>query len=162
MGGSQSADVSTSAAGAPPVLSETMIRNLITNWYRGTNDHVPVEELERMLADDVTMKYPNSEDAFTGIPAFRDWYTGVLGKYFDETHVVEKWDISIDGDRAEVGVVVRWECRSWQVGQALSTYAAYLSRQRFRIERSPEDGRVMIREKLAETFEPTAAVYGPC
>lgn len=162
MAGSKSTTVPTGMAPAPAALTESMVRNLVTNWYRGTTDHVPVAELEIMLADDVTMKYPGSEEPFTGIAAFRNWYADVLEKYFDETHAVERWDISIDDGRADVVVVVRWERRSWRTGDALSSYAAYLSRQRFRIERSPEDGRVFIREKHAETFEPTAAVYGPC
>jgi hypothetical protein len=160
MDGSQSQGAPTAVA-SPPVLTDSMVRNLVSNWYRSTNDHLPVEQLVPMLADDVTMTYPNVGQPFTGIPAFRSWYADVLGKYFDETHVVEKWDISIEGDHADVVVFVRWERRAWQTRAALSAYTADLSRQRFRIEREPDDGRVVIREKHAETFEPTAAVYGP-
>jgi hypothetical protein len=161
MGGNGGGTTPTDAAVALPALSESMVRNLIANWYHSMNDHVPVDDMAKMLADDVQMTYPEVGHPFTGIPAFRDWYAGVVSKYFDQTHLVEKWDIRIDGDRADVGVVVRWERRSWESGEARSMYAASLSRQRFRIERSPENGRVFIREKHALTFEPTAAIYGP-
>jgi hypothetical protein len=161
MGGSESAAAPADAAVAPPALSERMVRNLITNWYHSMNDHVPVEDMTKMLADDVQMTYPEVGHPFVGIPAFRDWYAGVVSKYFDQTHQVEKWDIHIDGDLADVALVVRWEHRSWVSGEATSTYAANLSHQRLRIERSPEDGRVLIREKHAIRFEPTSAVYGP-
>jgi hypothetical protein len=161
MDGSAGGAAPTGAAVALPALSESTVRNLITNWYHSMNDHVPVDEMAKMLADDVQMTYPEVGHPFIGIPAFRDWYAGVVTKYFDQTHLVEKWDIHIDSDRADVAVVVRWEHRSWESGEATSTYAANLSHQRFRIERSPEDGRVLIREKHAITFGPTSAVYGP-
>lgn len=142
-------------------LTETLTKNAILNWYHGTNEHVPVAELERLLADEVVMVYPNSPDPIVGIPAFRKWYADVLSKYFDETHVVEWWDISVDGNKAEAKVVVRWETRTWPVGERVSEYLAFLSHQRFVIVRDADSGRVTIQEKRAEAFEPTAPVYGP-
>jgi len=142
-------------------LSEESVRNVILGWYHATNEHLPAADLERMLADDVRMSYPNRPEIIEGIPAFREWYADVLVKFFDETHVVESWDISIDDDTAVAVVVVRWETRSWTPGARASDYAAYLSRQRFRIVRSPVDGRVQIHEKHVETFYPTASIYGP-
>lgn len=142
-------------------LSEENVRNLILDWYHATNEHLPGAELELMLADNVRMSYPNRPEVIEGIPAFREWYADVLVKYFDETHVVESWDIAIEDDTAVAVVVVRWETRSWTPGSRASEYAAYLSRQRFRIARSPVDGRVQIHEKHVETFHPTASVYGP-
>lgn len=142
-------------------LTETQVKNTILGWYHGTNEHVPVAQLEQMLADDVRMSYPNSPEPIIGIPAFRKWYADVLHKYFDETHAVEWWDIDVDGDTAQARVIVRWETRSLPIGDRVSQYAAFLSGQRFVVSRYPDSARVVIREKHVETFEPTAPIYGP-
>lgn len=144
-------------------LTEGTVRNLVLNWYNATNEHLPVEELELMLAADVRMTYPNLPELIVGIPAFRSWYAGVLALYFDETHVVEKWEISLDSatTTATAFVVVRWETRSWTPNARTSTYGAYLSKQKFVITQRQSDGAIVIAEKHVLTFEPTAAVYGP-
>lgn len=142
-------------------LDEGQVRNVILNWYHATNEHLPVEDLELMLAENVRMSYPNKPGFIEGIPAFREWYADVLTKFFDETHVVENWDIAIADDSATAVVVVRWETRSWTPGSRTSDYAAYLSGQRFKIVRKSTDGRTLIQEKHVETFYPTPAVYGP-
>ena len=93
-------------------LTEDMVRNVILTWYHGTNNHRPVEQLEVLLAPDVEMYYPNRSEPFVGRQAFRDWYADVLARFFDETHIVESWQITIDGAQAMAVVVVRWETRS--------------------------------------------------
>ncbi|OBH98700.1 hypothetical protein [Mycobacterium sp. E2733] len=80
--------MATTIAVTPPTLDETMVRNLVTDWYRSTNDHLPVEQLVNMLADDMKMTYPNIDEPFTGTPAFKNCYAEVLAKYFNETHRV--------------------------------------------------------------------------
>ena len=144
----------------PPPLNESMVKNLILTWYTGTNDHHPVEELLVLLADDVEMRYPFRKDPFTGKDAFRAWYADVLTKFFDETHHVESCDIKTDGNSATAIVVVRWERRTWEPGAVNSHYVASLSRQRFEFSRDPATGRVVIRKKIVETFEPTAPIFG--
>lgn len=140
-------------------LTDDMVRNVILTWYHGTNEHLPVEQLEPLLAFDVEMRYPNRPEPFVGRQAFRDWYADVLSKYFDETHIVELWDITIGRNQAVAVVVVRWEARSWEVGAVRSNYRAYLSRQRFRFA-NRENGGCEITAKIVETFEPTSPLYG--
>jgi ketosteroid isomerase-like protein len=151
----------TAHAQVAPGLTPDQVRNFVTNWYEGTNDHKPVGQLLDMLADDVEMLYPNRPEPFTGKEAFRKWYDDVLQQFFDETHKVEAIDITLlDSNHAEARVTVRWERRSWPVGEAKSKYDASLSHQRFEIARSPDNGRVFIRKKIVETFEPTAPIFG--
>jgi hypothetical protein len=140
-------------------FTEKMVRNVILTWYSGTNEHRPVAEIETMLSEDVQMKYPDQPEPLIGKAGFREWYANVLKKYFDETHEVESWNITIDGNQATVTVIVRWEARSWPVGVARSKYEAFLTRQHFMLQRSVENGEVLIREKIAETFEKTAPLY---
>ena len=144
----------------PPPLDEAMVKNLILTWYSGTNDHRPVADLLAMLADDVEMRYPNRAEPFTGKEAFKAWYADVLVKFFDEIHHVESCEIKADGNSATAIVVVRWERRTWESGTAKSSYTASLSRQRFEFSRDPATGRVVIRKKIVETFDPTAPIFG--
>ena len=150
----------SSAQQPPPPLSEAMVKNLILTWYSGTNDHRPVEGLLAMLADDVEMRYPNRAEPFTGKEAFKAWYADVLTKYFDETHHVESCEIKADGNSATATVTVRWERRTWEAGTAKSSYSASLSRQKFEFSRDPATGRVVIRKKIVEKFEPTSPIFG--
>ena len=151
----------TAHAQETPGLTPEQVRNFVMNWYGGTNDHKPVEQLLGMLAEDVVMLYPNRPEPFTGKEAFRSWYADVLRQFFDETHKVEAMDITLlDSNHAEVRVIVRWERRTWPIGEAKSKYEASLSHQRFEIARSPNDGSVCIRKKIVETFEPTAPIFG--
>jgi hypothetical protein len=141
-------------------LVDSMVRNLILTWYDGTNEHRPVEELLAILSDEVEMLYLNQEHPFVGHAKFREWYADVLLKYFDETHEVEAWSISVDGARATARVTTRWEARSWIPGEAYSRYEAYLTFQVFEIERRVKDGRVVITKKFVERAERTAPIHG--
>ena len=141
-------------------LTEKMARNIVLTWYSSTNEHRPVDECENLLSEDVQMTYPNTKEPLVGRAGFRKWYADVLNKYFDETHEVESWNVKLDSNQATAVVVVRWEARSWPAGIARSKYEAFLSRQRFEIQRSAEDGRAYILRKDVETFERTAPIYG--
>ncbi|MEI6306689.1 MAG: nuclear transport factor 2 family protein [Deltaproteobacteria bacterium] len=147
------------AAGSQPPLTEDMVKNVILGWYEGTNDHKPVGDLLVFLTDDVEMRYPETASPFTGKEAFSAWYAKVLTAYFDETHKVESWNIKIDGQIARVAVVVRWERREWKPGEALSHYKASITHQHIELVRRPDDGRLLIRQKIVESFENTAPVY---
>jgi hypothetical protein len=140
-------------------LDARAVQNVILTWYHGTNEHLPVEQLQRLLSADVEMRYPNRNEPFVGHEAFHAWYADVLSRYFDETHIVESWDIDTHVDQATAVVIVRWETRAWEPGAARSTYRAYLSRQRFKLVRR-EDGVVHITAKIVETFDPTTPIYG--
>ncbi|NTV02084.1 MAG: nuclear transport factor 2 family protein [Chlorobiaceae bacterium] len=146
---------------APPALDEAMVKNVLLGWFAGTNDHKPVAQLLPYLADDVQMYYPDNPKPFTGKQAFSAWYADALVRYFDETHKLESIDIKIEGRKAKVTLVVRWERRVWSPGEAQSRYEAYLSHQRVELEKSATDGRVLITKKIVDAFEKTAPLYQP-
>ena len=154
-----SAAGTTSQAAEQSVLTKDMVLTVLRTWFHGTNEHVPVERLETLLASDVEMHYPTQSGVVVGLPGFREWYAGVLAQFFDETHVVETADIAISGDHAVANLTVRWETRSWKVGSAHSEYHAYLSHQKIGLGRLG-DGRVVITSKIVSPLEPTAPFYG--
>lgn len=141
-------------------MNEIQVKNLVLNWYQGTNEHIPVAELEQLLFEEVKMSYPNTAGIIEGRAGFRQWYAGVLARYFDEIHQVEAWHITITGNTAVAQVTVRWETRSWPVGERISQYQAFLSQQRFVIQQN-KAGEVLIYEKHVETFDAVPALYGP-
>ena len=146
---------------ATPLLDRAMVQNALLGWYAGTNDHKPVEQLLKYLADDVQMYYPDSPKPITGKEAFVAWYANALVHYFDETHQIESIDIRIEGRKATVAVVVRWECRMWAPGDAKSSYQAFLSHQRVEFEKSAADGRLLMTKKFVDALEKTAPLYQP-
>lgn len=146
-------------AAEPPPLTEEAVKNLMLSWFAATNDHRPVEELLPYLTDDVEMRYPDAPAAFVGKDAFRKWYASALSAYFDETHKVEFWNAKVDGQRASVELVVRWERRMWKAGEARSRYEASLSRQVVEVVRSPVDGGIKICKKAVVSFDRTAPVF---
>lgn len=154
------AAASTLRAEPPPPLTDGMVRNFLLAWFQSTNDHRPVEELLPMLDDRVEMFYPDKPEPFTGKEAFKTWYAAALEKYFDETHHLEAFEAKVDGDSAEVDLIVRWERRSWQPGAALSRYDASLSYQEIVVARDPESGRLTIRKKVVKKFDPTGPIFG--
>jgi hypothetical protein len=156
--------VAATAAGTPPaaaqsVLTKDTVMAVLRTWFHGTNEHVPVDQLEILLAPDVEMHYPNRAGVIVGLPGFREWYAGVLAQFFDETHVVESADIAVTGDSAVADLMVRWETRSWKAGSARSEYHAYLSHQKIGLSRNGA-GRVVITSKIVGPLEPTAPLYG--
>jgi hypothetical protein len=136
-----------------------MVLTVLLTWFHGTNEHLPVEQLEMLLAPDVEMHYPTQSGVVVGLPGFREWYAGVLAQFFDETHVVEAADIAVSGDHAVADITVRWETRSWKVGSAHSEYHAFLSQQKIGLSRLG-DGRVVITSKIVSPLTPTAPLYG--
>src|SRR5436309_15650825 len=98
------------------------IKQFAAAWYLALDQHAPAEQLERLLAEDVKMVFP--EKTLPGISDFRKWYAGgkysdgeeapgVINIFFDENHNVASVDVtSSAADRADVKVVVAWQA-SW-------------------------------------------------
>ena len=142
-------------------LTETMVKNVILNWYFVTNEHRPVEELMVLASDDIKFLYPDGSGNQQGHAALRAWYEDALSRYFDETHAIEKWEeIMISGNKATVKLIVRWERREWKPGEARSRYVANLAWQTYDLVRDPDTGRISVSAKIVGKFLPTAPIYG--
>src|SRR5579862_8354287 len=98
------------------------IRRFAAAWYLALDQHAPTEQLERLLAEDVQMVFP--EKTLPSVKDFRCWYAGgtysdgtdapgVINLFFDENHNVVSVDVTAStGTGAEVKVVVAWQA-SW-------------------------------------------------
>lgn len=143
-------------------FTEEKVRNIILGWFATTNEHRPTEELLAFADENIEIRYPNLPAAQKGHEALRAWYEDIMKWAFDETHEVVDWQsIAIDGNRAVVKLLVRWERREWKVGEAHSRYLANFSWQTYELERDPQTGRILVTKKSVDKYEPVAPVHQP-
>lgn len=147
---------------SPHQLTEDKVRNVILGWFATTNEHRPVEELLSFADENIEFRYPNLAETQKGHEALQAWYEGILQWAFDETHEVVDWQsIEIDGNRATVKLLVRWERREWKVGDAYSRYLANFSWQTYELAMDPQTGRILVTKKTVDRYEPVAPIYQP-
>jgi hypothetical protein len=109
----------TSQATAVQPLNTAEIQELALNWYRKLDVHAPLVELLPLLAEEgLAMVFP--EATLRGQAEFEGWYEGVIRIFFDEVHTVKSVESTINGDRADVKVIVHWEASVWNPPAAAS------------------------------------------
>lgn len=103
-------------------LTEERIAEFARAWYVALDVHAPESEIAKLLADEgLQMIFP--EKTLEGMNDFLAWYRGgttadgtempgVINIFFDENHNIASVDPTINGDTAEVDVVVAWQA-SW-------------------------------------------------
>jgi hypothetical protein len=100
-------------------LTQESIHDFAAAWYRGLDEHIPQVQLTPLLLDDgLEMRFP--EATVYGHAGFEGWYQRVIRIFFDEVHQVVSTDAVINGDSAEVKVVVHWEASVWNAPEAHS------------------------------------------
>lgn len=100
------------------------VRALADEWYAALDRHVPLSDVTRFLVDDgLEMRFP--EATARGHAGFADWYRDVTHRFFDEKHVITKVDGPVNGDEAEVAVLVRWEASIWDPPAATSVWLGF-------------------------------------
>src|SRR4051812_35662775 len=93
-------------------LTKEEIEDLADRWYKALDVHAPVENLYDMILDDGNeMMWP--EGPTHGHKEFKGWYDRVTRIFFDEVHTLTKVEPKIDGESADVEVVVNWQAKVW-------------------------------------------------
>lgn len=88
-------------------------------WYKKLDIHAPMVELLPLLADEeLEMVFP--EATVTGWAGFEGWFQRVIRIFFDEVHTLKEVTPTIQGDQAEVKVIVQWEASVWNAPEATS------------------------------------------
>jgi hypothetical protein len=130
-------------------LTTDEINDLADRWYKALDVHAPVEELLPMLADDgLEMVFP--EETAVGHAGFTKWYERVARIFFDEVHTLAKVEPKIDGDKADVEVVVNWQAKVWNPPEPKSKWLGFDAYQTWQVERSPESGKVVIKRYVVD------------
>jgi hypothetical protein len=111
--------------------------------------------LGMLAADRLEMTFP--EGTIHGPDEFRAWYRGVRRQYFDQVHTLQRCGIRLDGPRAQVSILVRWEASTWRAPEAYSKRIVADAGQTWTVVRSPETGRAIIERYRVDTFTPVEA-----
>jgi len=134
-------------------LTETEVRKLADAWFVALNDKAALRPMVNMLAPEgLVMKFP--ETTVHGIEGFKGWRRDVRHKFFDQSHTIRQWDVRLDGSRAHVSVVVRWEASTWQPPAARSERIVADAGQTWTVVRWPGSGRAVIQLYSVDTFTP--------
>jgi hypothetical protein len=134
-------------------LTREEIEDLADRWYKALDVHAPVEELWAMLLDEGNeMDWP--EGPTYGHQEFKGWYDRVTRIFFDEVHTLSKVEPTIDGDRADVEVVVNWQAKVWNPPEPKSKWLGFDAYQTWEVVRSPESGKPVIKRYVVDKLEP--------
>lgn len=130
-------------------LTEAEVRQFAVDWYKKLDVHAPEAELLPMLADDgLEMVFP--EATIYGYAGFEGWYQGVMRIFFDEEHELTQLSAVINGDQADVTLVVNWQASRWMPPAATSDRLKMDAAQTWIVKRSPDTGKPIITKYVVD------------
>lgn len=136
-------------------ISETEVRQLVTDWFVKLDVHAPVEEMLPMLAK-VTLVMQLPEVTLHRLDEFKAWYDRIVHTFFDEVHTMQSLDITTRSEQAEVQLVVRWEASRWNAPAPNSERLAFDAAQRWVIKRSLDTNNLVIDTYIVDELTPLA------
>jgi hypothetical protein len=135
-------------------LTDSEIRELARDWFAGLNEHrAMVAMLPMLAADGFRIVFP--EATLTTLPEFEAWYQGVIRTFFDQDHILQELQASIDGDHATVDLVVVWKASRWTPPAAMSERTIMRAEQSWIVKRSPQTGKAVIAGYTVRSLKPT-------
>lgn len=127
------------------------VRQFVSDWYVALDRHVSWEEVRQYLHDEIRFVFP--ETTVTDYAGLLSWYETVTRRFFDEAHRVDVADVTLDGDSANVHVVVNWRTRVWDPPNAGSSVLEYEADQDW-VVGVRSDGRLGIRTYVVKDLVP--------
>jgi len=116
-------------------ITVDQIKSLVAAWYLALDQHVPIEDISRLLADQgLNMQFPDGD--IRDFASFKKWYDRVTNLFFDENHYVQSVVASISDDQAVVDVIVGWQASWWEPPTAKSKRVSMDATQRWTVRRS--------------------------
>ena len=133
-------------------LTEQSLRDFAVAWYEALDRHDDLADVQaHLVPEGLEMVFP--ETTTHGLEGFADWYRTVTHRFFDEVHDVRATEVvSLDGDRAELTVLVNWKASRWDPPAARSERLDFDAFQRWTVVSGPTGPRVS--RYVVETFEP--------
>jgi hypothetical protein len=124
-------------------LTELEVKELAADWYRKLDVHVPMVDILPLLADEsLQMKFP--ESTLNSLAEFEGWYQKVIRIFFDEVHKLKEVSVKLNGDHADVHVVVEWQASVWNAPAAKSARITLDADQTWVVKRSEKTGKAVI------------------
>ncbi len=116
-------------------ITEDQIKRLVAAWYLALDNHAPIEECYKLLAEEgLNIQFPDGN--IRDMESFKRWYDRVTNLFFDENHNLASVNASISGDEAEVDIVVAWQASWWEPPAAKSKRTSMDATQRWTVRRS--------------------------
>lgn len=144
----------TTLSSAAATLDETAIRTTVAEWYRALDRHDDITIVLPYLVDDgLEMRFP--EATKKGHAGFREWYTAVTHRFFDEVHILVSVDVDMapNGRSAELKVVVNWQARIWDAPAPRSVWLGFDAVQTWTVV-AADDGRTQVKTYIVDALEP--------
>ncbi|MFD7164389.1 nuclear transport factor 2 family protein [Streptomyces violascens] len=117
----------------------TGIAAFVQHWFDILSSHEPVEELLAHIVDDgLEMAFP--ERTLRSHADFREWYEAVGEAFTDQSHVVERLDVSEDSTGVDISLTVVWTAKQTSDGSVSS----FRIGQTWRLVREAGTGRPLI------------------
>jgi hypothetical protein len=134
-------------------LSEKEVKSFVDQWYRKLDVHAPADEVVPLVADEgLEMRFP--EATLRGQAAFREWYDGVIRKFFDEIHDMKDLKITCSGDSADVKLCVNWQAKVWNPPAPKSVWLGFDAYQTWIVKRSSKTGQPVITTYIVDELRP--------
>jgi hypothetical protein len=134
-------------------MTDAEVRQFVEEWYRLLDVHAPVDRLLPLLADaDLEMRLP--EVTSYGHDGFKQWYAKVTNRFFDEVHTIKELEMTDQGDRPTLRVVVNWQAKIWNPPAAKSEWVGFDAGQTWVLSRSTDTGKPVIVQYSVDTFDP--------
>jgi hypothetical protein len=131
------------------------VKKFAAAWYLALDQHVPVEECYKFLADNgLNMHFPDGD--IRDFNSFKKWYDRVINLFFDENHNVQSVEATISADGAEVRVVVGWQASWFEPPAAKSKRTAMDATQQWTVRRSSKNAyglEIVTYDAMAEPFK---------
>lgn len=135
-------------------LTEAEVRLFVYEWYEGLSNKDPLPVVRaRVAADTLEMRFPDT--ILRSVADFESWYGSVTHQFFNQVHIIESCEVSLDGITADLKVRVRWETDIWKPPAARSHREAYRAGQTWRVARGPASAPVITYYSI-DTMEPVA------
>ncbi len=138
------------------------VRAFVYEWYRMLDIHAPPEQLAALVSDaGLNMQFP--EGPLNSVAEFTNWYRGVIGIFFDETHELKNLAIDVRSQssgfdpqtwQADVSLVVRWQAHRWKPPAPKSDYLAFDAWQRWVIRLKAGTRNLVVASYVVDVLEP--------
>ena len=114
------------------------IKTFVAAWYLALDQHAPIQACYDMLADTgLRVIFPDGD--ITDHASFKKWYDRVTNLFFDENHNVASVEARINGDQADLDVVVAWQASWWEPPAAKSKRTSMDATQKWTVRRSKKN-----------------------
>jgi hypothetical protein len=120
-------------------MTKEQVSAMVNDWYMKLDVHAPMVDILPLLSTgELYMKFP--EQTLGSLADFESWYQRVIRTFFDEVHTMKELNINLsaDGTRADITLVVYWEASVWNPPDRFSKRLMMDAAQTWVVQESPE------------------------